>query len=369
MTDEPTHTILTDDQFDELVSIDVAVPTIRRAIESHATGDLAAPPRFSVDGEHGSLVFTAGVVGGDGGDRTGDHELDDDGADAGANTDAGDDNDAGNGTDADAATDADIEADADPGEVMGFRVYETIPDSPAANQLVVTYDGETGALEGVIVGDRVGAVRTGAIGGVAVDELARPDARTLGIIGAGKQARTQLRAAATVRSFDRVSVYSPTRASRERFANELGSALDLDVRPVASSEDAVRGADVLITATTSREPVFDPAWLEPGVHVNTVGPKFLDAHELDPAVAEEADVIATDSLDQVDGYDRRFLLADTPQREAMVELGALVTGSATGRQHDEETTLFCSVGLAGTEVALAHEAFGRFGAESGPSGR
>ena len=347
MTDEPTHTILTDDQFDDLVPMAVAVPTIRRAIESHATGDLVAPPRFSVDGERGSLVFTAGVVGGgggdggEGGDGVDDHELDDAGADA----------------------------DTDLGEVMGFRVYETVPDSPAENQLVVTYDGETGALEGVIVGDRVGAVRTGAIGGVAVDELARPDARTLGIVGAGRQARTQLRAAATVRSFDRVSVYSPTRANRERFAAELGSALDLDVRPVDSSEAAVRGADVVITATTSREPVFDPAWLDPGVHVNTVGPKFVDANELDPAVAASADVIATDSLAQVDGYDRRFLLADTPQRETMVELGALVTGSATGRQHDEETTLFCSVGLAGTEVALAHEAFRRVSDESSRSGQ
>ena len=349
MTDESTPTILTDDQFDDLVSMDVAVPTIRRAIESHAAGDLVAPPRFSVDGERGSLVFTAGVVGGSGGDDVDGGDVD--GVDGNVDDDGGDGDDTGRG------------------EVMGFRVYETVPDSPAANQLVVTYDGETGALEGVIVGDRVGAVRTGAIGGVAVDELARPDARTLGIVGAGSQARTQLRAAATVRSFDRVAVYSPTRANRERFAAELGSALELDVRPVDSSEDAVRGADVVITATTSREPVFDPAWLDPGVHVNTVGPKFVDAHELDPAVAASADVIATDSLAQVDGYDGRFLLADTPQREGMVELGALVTGAATGRQHDEETTLFCSVGLAGTEVALAHEAFRRVSDESSRSGQ
>lgn len=308
MNDNNSYSILTDDQFSELVPMDNAVQAIRRAIASHATGDLTAPSRFGVEGEHGSLVFTAGV-------------------------------------------------ETDAVGVMGFRVYETIPDSPNGNQLVATYDGDTGALEGVIVGDQVGAVRTGAIGGVALDELARPDATTIGVLGSGRQARTQLRAAATVRDFERVRVFSTTKDNRDQFADELGSELGLDVEAVSSNEAAVRGVDVVITATTSREPVFDPAWLEPGVHINTVGPKFVNANEIDPAVAEDSDVIVTDSLAQVDGYERPFFLSDTSYGDEMVELSALVSGEAPGRERDDDITLFCSVGLAGTEVVVAHEAF------------
>lgn len=310
MAGNPPYAILTDAEFDDLVPMPTAVDAIRGAIASHATGDLVAPSRFDVAGERGSLVFTPGV--------------------------------------ATAAT-----------HVMGFRVYETVPDSPPGNQLVVTYNGDSGALEGIVVGDRVGAVRTGAIGGVAIDTLARRGATTVGVVGSGRQARTQLRAAAVVRDLEHVSVFSPTRDHRERFARELGADLDLAIDAVDSSETAVRDADIVITATTSRDPVIEPEWLVPGAHVNTVGPKFVDAHELDPAVAEVSDVIVTDSLAQVDGYASRFFLADTPHRDAMIELSTIVHGGTPGRRDADDVTLFCSVGLAGTEVVLAHEAFRR----------
>lgn len=306
------YQILTDEEFDERISMATAVRVIRRAIESHGRNGLDAPSRFGVDAENGSLVFTVGM-------ETGAFD------------------------------------------VMGFRVYETIPDSPDEHQLVAAYDSETGAFEGVVIGHRVGAVRTGAIGGVAIDRLARSDARTLGVLGSGRQARTQVEAAAAVREFDEVSVYSPTASHRERFATEVGRDLGLDANAVQSSEAAVRGADVLITATTSREPVFEIEWLEPGVHVNSVGPKFEGAHELDLAVAANSDAIVTDSLAQVDDYEPRFFLSNTPHRSRMLELSDVVTGAVSGRERDDETTLFCSVGLAGTEVVLAHEAFRRAG--------
>lgn len=308
MNGDSPYQILTDEEFDENVSMDVAIRVIQQAIESHGTGGLDAPSRFSVDAENGSLVFTVG-------------------------------------------------RETDAFNVMGFRVYETIPESPDDHQLVATYDSDTGAFEGVIIGHRVGAIRTGAIGGVAIDQLARSDVSTVGILGSGRQARTQLEAAATVRDIDEVNIYSPTTSHREQFATERRHEFGLDVTAVSSAETAVRGAEVLITATSSREPVFDPEWLEPGVHINTVGPKFKPAHELDPAVAAKSDVIVTDSLTQVDNYDPEFFLVDTPYRSQMIELSELVSGAVPGRTADEETTLFCSVGLAGTEVVLAHEAF------------
>lgn len=306
----PTPTpyeVLTDEEFDARVSMETAVETIRDAVAAHGRGALDAPSRFHLDAEDGALVFTVGL----------EHETD----------------------------------------VMGFRVYETLPDSPDDHQLVATWDAASGAFEGLIVGHRVGAVRTGAIGGVAVDQLAREDARTLGVLGSGRQARTQLAAAAVVRDLETVRVYSPTAAHRETFAREQAAELGLDITAVDDAETAVRGADIVVAATASREPVFAPEWLDDGVHVSTVGPKFTHAHELDPAVADDSDVIVTDSLAQVDNYEAAFFLDETPHRERMSELGQLVTGHVQGREHDEERTLYCSVGLAGTEVALAHAAF------------
>lgn len=310
MNTTPHYLILTDNEFDDLLTMDAAIRAIQQAIESHGNGNLDAPSRFSVNANNGSLVFTVGL-------------------------------------------------ETEVSNVMGFRVYETIPDSPDDHQLVATYDSDTGTFEGVIIGHRVGAVRTGAIGGVAIDELARSDVKTLGILGSGRQARTQLEAAVSVRDIDEVNVYSPTKSHREQFATELSQELDLDVRAASSSESAVRGAEVLITATSSREPVFDLEWLEPGVHINAVGPKFKTAHELDPAVAAKSDVIVTDSLTQVDNYESEFFLSDTSSRSQMIELSDIVTGSAHVGANDDDTTLFCSVGLAGTEVVLAHEVFQR----------
>lgn len=308
MTTEEPYTILTDEQFDDRVPMERAVSLIERAIEAHASGDLHAPSRFGVETRTGSLVFTVGVE---------QHSF----------------------------------------NVMGFRVYETLPDSPDDHQLVASYDSETGEFHGVIVGYRVGAVRTGAIGGVAIDQLARQDASTVGLLGSGRQAKTQLEAATAVREIESVRVYSPTKNNRESFATEHGQQLGIDIEPVESNEAAVRGADILITATSSREPVLEPEWLDAGVHVNTLGPKFVDMHELPPAVAEGCDVIATDSLTQVDDYERDFFLSGTGDRERMVELGSVLDGSSQGRTSETDRTLFCSVGLAGTEVVLANAAF------------
>jgi ornithine cyclodeaminase/alanine dehydrogenase-like protein (mu-crystallin family) len=311
------YQVLTDDDVDSLLPMADAVASLESAFEQHAAGELAAPPRFGVDADGGSLVFTAGVTGG-----------------------------------SDSAA--------------GFRVYETFPDDgPGHEQLVASFDGETGAFEGVAVGYRIGAMRTGAIGGVAIDHLAREDATTLGILGSGAQARTQLEAATTVWEFDAVRVYSPTPDHREQFASEMSERLGVAIEATDGPEPVVRDADVLVCATRSTEPVFDSGWLRPGTHVNTLGPKLVNAHELDPAVAEQATVVATDSLAQVEGYDRPFFLAGTPAMDDLVELGDVVAGDQPGRTNLEDVTLFCSVGLAGTEVVLASEAFGRADEQAG----
>ncbi|WP_254537435.1 ornithine cyclodeaminase family protein [Halomarina litorea] len=280
------------------------VAAMESAFREHAAGTLVAPPRWSLDVPAGELVFTAGAALGRG--------------------------------------------------AMGFRVYETLGTGDDHTQLVAVFDSESGAYRGQCVGHAVGLLRTGGIGGVAIDHLAPRDASTVGVLGSGAQARSQLEAACAVRDVEAALVYSPTREHRESFAATLRESTGVPVEAVESAEAAVRDCEVLVCATDSDSPVFDPEWLAPGAHVTTLGPKFAGAHELPLAMAEAADCIATDSLAQVEGYaeyrDPFFL--DSP-RDEMVELSAVVAGDEVGRESDDDLTLFCSVGLAGTEVVLA----------------
>ncbi|HSJ52994.1 MAG TPA: ornithine cyclodeaminase family protein [Anaerolineae bacterium] len=300
--------ILTDLDLTRLLTVEKMVSTMEQALEAHAAGSLIAPPRFSIDTPRGGLVFTAG-------------------------------------------------AETERAKVLGFRVYDTFASaSPDRTQLVAVYDSETGGFRGLVVGILLGALRTAAINAVAIKHMARPDARILGVLGSGFQARRQVQLALAVRPFEEVRVYSPTASHTDAFAAEMSASLNIPVIPGESAEDVVRRADVLIAATTSPTPVFEPGWLRRGTHINTIGPKFQDMHELSPEVARRSAVVATDSLEQVDEYPRPFFLADTPDRDRMVELGDIVAGQEPGRTSPDDVTLFCSVGLAGTEVLLADAA-------------
>ena len=181
------------------------------------------------------------------------------------------------------------------------------------------------------------------------------------ILGSGRQARTHLTAAVVVRHFASVKVYSPNAAHREAFASEMRETLDLHVDPVVSAQEAVADADVVICVTKSTTPVFDPRWLKPGAHVNTVGPRAQGESELDASIAGRVRVVATDSRRQLRSYAKPYFLADTPWMEAMVELGDIVVGKHTGRHSPDDITLFCTAGLSGTEVAVASEALRRAG--------
>ncbi|WP_440766340.1 ornithine cyclodeaminase family protein [Natronorubrum sp. DTA7] len=295
--------ILTDGDVYSQFDYETVVDALSDAFAERAAETLEAPPRWSVDAGAGDLVFTAGAATG-------------------------------------------------PTNAAGFRVYETYPESGADHtELVAVFDATTGAFEGLAVGHAVGGLRTGGIGGVAIDCLAREDSETLGVLGSGFQARAQVGAACAVRDFSTVSVYSPTAESRNAFAETVDDEVEPAVRAVDDPEPVVREADALVCATDSEEPVFDPGWLESGTHVTTIGPRFRDAHELPLEVVERADVISTDSLPQVDAYDRPFLVAED-DRGRLVELAAILVDTDRGRTSDDDLTLFCSVGLAGTEVVL-----------------
>jgi ornithine cyclodeaminase len=236
-------------------------------------------------------------------------------------------------------------------EWYGFRSYDTF-GHPAGEQLVVLHDARTGRVQAVAVGEEIGSRRTGAIGGVAVDALARPDAGRLGVLGAGRQAWTQVWAAAAVRPLREVAVHSRTPAGRDAFAARVRAELGVPARAVADPRAAVRGRDVVVLATTSPTPVISAADLDPGTHVNAVGFKQLGRSEFGLDLLDRADVLVTDSPAQARAYDPPMLAADLRYADRLRHLGAVLAGAAPGRTDAAQVSVFCSVGLAGSEVFL-----------------
>jgi ornithine cyclodeaminase/alanine dehydrogenase len=148
-----------------------------------------------------------------------------------------------------------------------------------------------------------------------------------------------------------VQVFSPNPDHRTDCAADLDDRLDCAVTARDDAEPVVREADVLVCATDSTSPVFEADWLQPGTHVSSLGPKAAGASELPADIGEYADRTVTDSLAQARETDEYVV-----DHDGLVELGDVVAGTHGGRAREEETTLFCSVGLAGTEVALVRAA-------------
>src|SRR5580700_4376615 len=162
---------------------------------------------------------------------------------------------------------------------MGYKAYAT--SRKGADFHVGLFDGKTGSLLALMQADYLGQVRTGAASAVATKLMARPDSTEIGVIGSGKQARTQLEAICKVRRIRQISVYSPNEERRRRFAEIMCEVCRTEVIPVGRPEQAVEDKDIVITATTSREPVFNGQWLAEGCHINAIGSNFLGKAELD----------------------------------------------------------------------------------------
>lgn len=244
--------------------------------------------------------------------------------------------------------------------VIGFRVYpifKTVADTAGDDQMVVVYDADKGKLKGIVTGKYIGSLRTAAINALAADLMARQDATVLAVIGAGYQAQAQLKALMAVRPIEKIVIFSRTQPRADTLKQYARKRFDVDVQVVLEAEEAVRTADILITATNSRTAVFEAKWLKAGTHINSIGPKFADAHELPKEIISRLDLIVTDSLTQIGNYDRPYFLGD---RIGMIGLDKLVSGSHPGRRSAAEISLFSSTGLAGTEVVLANYLLDKF---------
>jgi len=219
------------------------------------------------------------------------------------------------------------------------------------------FDAESGEPLAIVDGASMNPFKTGAAGAVGVDALARRDATSLAVVGSGAQARGQLRATVTVRDFDTVDVYSPTKANREDFAAEMNERLDPAVAAVASPSAAVEGADVVITATTASEPVFEGEDLADGAHVTAMGQYSPEKRELDATTIERATYIP-DLRERVPQDAGSFLAAQeagvVDESDVHAELGEVVAGEAPGRTSPDEVTVFDSGGTGIETVAGAH---------------
>jgi ornithine cyclodeaminase/alanine dehydrogenase-like protein (mu-crystallin family) len=246
------------------------------------------------------------------------------------------------------------------GEESAFALKSLclMPGNPArgldTHQGTVTlFDGATGVPTAILDASAVTAVRTAAVSAVATRTLAREDARVLAILGAGVQGKAHLKALVGVREFDDVRVYSPT----EAHARALAAAGDGLARVASSAEDAVRGADVVVLATSAREPVLRRDWLEPGAHINAVGASQPSVRELDvdTVVACALFCDSRESLRNEAGEYRLALEQGAISGENHVrgELGEVLAGSAPGRLDADELTVFRSLGLAVEDLAAA----------------
>lgn len=243
--------------------------------------------------------------------------------------------------------------------LVGFKAYTTT--KAGARFHVAVYDAE-GTMAALISADHLGRLRTGAASGVATEYMARPEAKVVGIIGTGKQARTQLKAVCTVRNVERVDVYSPNAEHCERFAEEMSAWCDTEVTPVHAPDEAAAEKDVVITATSSKVPVFDGNALDEGTHLNVIGSNFLSKSEVDLTTLRRVDHFVCDSVEQCRleaGELARAVSEGIRDWPSMHDLADVVAGRKTGRATEQDITLFKSVGLAVEDVALAAETLKR----------
>ncbi|HEX2108723.1 MAG TPA: ornithine cyclodeaminase family protein [Rubrobacteraceae bacterium] len=242
---------------------------------------------------------------------------------------------------------------------LGLKAYSVARSG--ARFYTMLFDPESGELLSIMQSDKLGQLRTGAASGVATKYLAREDATTLGIYGAGWQAESQLEAIAAVKKLDRIIVHSRTEESRKSFAEKMGERLGLEIETTHAPEEPA-AQDIVVTVTSSVEPILQGEWLKPGAHVNAAGSNFLFKTEIDRDVVKRASLVTMDSREEL-GLEAGNLLQAVETGavlpEAIRELGQVIAGQLEGRRSPEDITLFVSQGLALEDLGAARLVYDR----------
>jgi ornithine cyclodeaminase/alanine dehydrogenase-like protein (mu-crystallin family) len=237
---------------------------------------------------------------------------------------------------------------------IGMKLYTVVRG--AARFAVPLFRSSTGEMVALIEADALGQLRTGAASGIATKYLANPDARNAGIIGTGYQARTQLEAVAAVRKLQRVRAFGRDPERRETFCREMSAKIGSPVQPAGSAEEAVKGADIVITATSATKIVLEGAQLDRGMHINAMGANWAQKRELDAAAVARADKVVVDSVEQarIEAGDLIQAFGEDQSRwDAVQELAQIVAGKISGRDKADQITLFKSNGIATWDLAAA----------------
>lgn len=250
-------------------------------------------------------------------------------------------------------------AAADPVDgYFGMKLYTTVRG--AARFVVPLFRAATGEMAALIEADALGQIRTGAASGVATKYLANSNARRAGIVGTGYQARTQLEAVAAVRKLDRIRAFGRDPERRKQFCREMSARIGITVEPANSCEEAVRDAEIVITATPATQIVLEGTWLTPGMHINAMGANWPQKRELDAAAIIRSDVVAVDSIEQARMEAGDLIQAfgeDVSRWDSVHELSEIVAGKIPGRISSSQITLFKSIGIATWDLAAAVRVF------------
>jgi ornithine cyclodeaminase/alanine dehydrogenase-like protein (mu-crystallin family) len=235
-------------------------------------------------------------------------------------------------------------------DTAGFKTYG------GGVNLMLVFSVSNNSLEAIMESRVLSELRTGAAGGLAAKYMAKDDASTIGLIGSGSQSKAQVEAICSVRPIKHVKVFTRTADNREPFAAELNDAFDLEAIAVTTAEECITGSDIIITATGSRDPVFEASWLTPGAHINAIGGTTPGRREIDEATVGRCDVIVVESLAQAKLECGELMMAeerDTFHWSQAVEMKHLVTGVAGKRPSKESITLFDGLGVAMEDMAAA----------------
>jgi alanine dehydrogenase len=236
----------------------------------------------------------------------------------------------------------------------GLKIYTSSREG--LRFMIPLFRAKTGELLAILEGDYLGQMRTGAATGLATRLLARDDAHVVGIIGTGVQAKTQLEAIMAVRKIERILVFGRNVERREKFAQEMTAKLRVPVEAAATAEAAVREAEILITATTSVNPVVNGDWIVKGTHINAVGANFPQKRELDSETVNRSSAIFVDSREQakMEAGDLIQTFESAPERwDSVKELAELLAGRVDGRASRDQITLFKSNGIAIEDIVTA----------------
>ena len=250
---------------------------------------------------------------------------------------------------------------ASPSPLFGLKAICVFPGNAAIGKDahqggVLLFDGGTGELLALVNASAITAIRTAAVSALATRLLARADAGDLAIIGAGVQARSHVRALACVRNLRRVRVAARRFASAQQFAQEMQPEFPFRIEPVESVAAAVRGADIIVTATTSRDPVLRREWISPGAHINAIGTFSPKAREVDTATMVDASLFVDrreSALNEAGDYLIAAAEGAIGPEHIRAELGEVLTGLHPGRTASGEITIFKSLGTAVEDLAAA----------------